>query len=704
MITQVNNLNIQSGSVPVTVHLSQGDTGNTIGFYLYNGSEPFNLDGYQVSVHGIRSDGVGFGPYQAATNSNYVSFVVRSVMTAIMGACLAEFTITGDGGASVGTANFAMLVEAGTFPNGPVYDTDISVYQQILNYVQTIPANLRSELSALSARMDEFTKLPDGSLSTAADAELVDIRIGNNGVTYSTAGDAVRGNDNEVKTTLSSMITSYANGVYNGTGYNFDTNTESLWEVGLINPYGVDVDNDTTIRTSVYVPANAEVITMSRSGFQIRIAKYNVSGEFDSSSDWIGYGNAPYVLNPSYKYRVSLRNVSGGTAGVENYDVVMFLLNTHDNFIAEDAIAACTGIPDRKISGLLEWKNGYIDLSTGSIVSNVKTVVNTTLIKGKILYMPDANYEFTIGRFDLSGAFIDRLGWFQTGSYLLESDKQYRVSIRRKDGADISVDEYTAIHVYDNDDDELITSKYYHKAFSILGDSISTFAGYIPTGNGSYYPDTSRVPDVTRVQDTWWYKAMTALQMNLLINNSWSGSCVCEGGTSAETGYTRSTSLNTDTRSPDVIIFAMGVNDFLNGIQLGEYDGTQSDFPTSTTTFREGYAMTLKRMLERYPRAEVWCATIMNCERMGEVGFPEKNAQGVPLSAYNDAIRQLANLFGCKVLDFDKCGITYQNLNVYMGDWGVTGTGQGLHPNEKGHSLMANQVIRQFDNFIRLCF
>lgn len=66
------------------------------------------------------------------------------------------------------------------------------------------------------------------------------------------------------------------------------------------------------------------------------------------------------------------------------------------------------------------------------------------------------------------------------------------------------------------------------KTFSILGDSYSTFQGHIPEKYQYYYPLPHNVDDVLRVEDTWWYQLAENMKMKLLVNNSFSGSTVCD--------------------------------------------------------------------------------------------------------------------------------------------------------------------------------
>lgn len=61
----------------------------------------------------------------------------------------------------------------------------------------------------------------------------------------------------------------------------------------------------------------------------------------------------------------------------------------------------------------------------------------------------------------------------------------------------------------------------------IIGDSYSTFKGYIPQAYAAYYSEEGRPEtDVTKVEQTWWYQVFDEMGLNLVLNNSWSGSTI----------------------------------------------------------------------------------------------------------------------------------------------------------------------------------
>lgn len=128
-------LNIRSGYMaPVTLHCSYGDSGETVTFYLFDGGDELDLTDATANVHGTRRDGANFGPFTCTILENAVSFKLQTAMTAVEGGGIAEISIT-KGSTTIGTCNFGIMVEDATFPNGVSYDSDPSVYQDILRYI-----------------------------------------------------------------------------------------------------------------------------------------------------------------------------------------------------------------------------------------------------------------------------------------------------------------------------------------------------------------------------------------------------------------------------------------------------------------------------------------------------------------------------------------------------------------------------------------
>lgn len=73
----------------------------------------------------------------------------------------------------------------------------------------------------------------------------------------------------------------------------------------------------------------------------------------------------------------------------------------------------------------------------------------------------------------------------------------------------------------------MFTKKMRDCAISILGDSYSTFVGHIPARQKFYYPRPETVPDVLHVEETWWHQLAVHRNYRILINDSYSGSTVC---------------------------------------------------------------------------------------------------------------------------------------------------------------------------------
>ncbi len=168
----------------------------------------------------------------------------------------------------------------------------------------------------------------------------------------------------------------------------------------------------------------------------------------------------------------------------------------------------------------------------------------------------------------------------------------------------------------------------------ILGDSYSTFKGYVPEGYAIYYSENERPEtDVTKVSETWWHQVCEEANLNLVLNNSWSGSTIgytgynntdCSKSSSfiyrlkqlIENGFFEKNQMDT------VFVFG-GTNDSWSNAPLGEIKYSDWEEKDLFSVLPAIYCF-LNLLKETLPQAKIYC--LINRDIKPEIVDCMKNA------------------------------------------------------------------------------
>lgn len=147
------------------------------------------------------------------------------------------------------------------------------------------------------------------------------------------------------------------------------------------------------------------------------------------------------------------------------------------------------------------------------------------------------------------------------------------------------------------------------KSVSILGDSYSTYEGYMtPSTNELWYYAKSKPTqtDVSNVRQTWWYQLISKKGWRLCVNNSYSGATISYTGYDGNDYSARSFNTRADNvGSPDVLLIFGATNDSWAGTPIGEYkyEGiTHGDL----YTFRPAMARLMDYVTTRYIGTDIY--------------------------------------------------------------------------------------------------
>lgn len=216
---------------------------------------------------------------------------------------------------------------------------------------------------------------------------------------------------------------------------------------------------------------------------------------------------------------------------------------------------------------------------------------------------------------------------------------------------------------------------------SIVGDSISTYAGYNPSNCAVYYDEAKQQANgLMSVRDTWWYQVINRLGGQLCVNQSYSGSRVSGEVFPSASCEERLSQLHTNQAMPDTILLYIGFNDFGNGVKIHKDDRPKQ----ISDCFEDSYAAMLEKIQQFYPAATVICGTLLQTyvKDRDTWQFPEACA-GIHIDRYNDTIRNLVdekNRKNIMLADLAATGVRYETLD-------------GAHPTVNGHRTIAEAWV-----------
>lgn len=232
--------------------------------------------------------------------------------------------------------------------------------------------------------------------------------------------------------------------------------------------------------------------------------------------------------------------------------------------------------------------------------------------------------------------------------------------------------------------------KFYGKTFSIMGDSVSTFENELPDNYVPWY--TSENADQTGVYaytDTYWGMLMQREGMELIVNDSYSGSRLtyAQGDTKPYmAGDARISALGNT--APDYMIILAGGNDVNQLATLGTFTPTLVDLTQitdeSANNFADAYKILITKIKTKFPNTRLVILWYHNMSHAPNVAHGGTNYG--KQAEYADIAKQVADFYGAQFIDLRKCGIDmFNNTTLDINN----------HPKKAGFELYYNYIIQK---------
>lgn len=559
-------------------------------------------------------------------------------------------------------------MEEGIFANTEAIEANANIIAAISADV----ANERTERiesdAVISARMDAFTTLPNGS--TLGDAELADIRVDAWGKTHTNAGTAVRSQVNELSNGM--KVVGYRKVQY------------AVVDNAYLNAEGTPTAVDSSGGNSWHVVQYVRVFE----GLTYYYTNLNVTGEAPHSAFYDANQNLVSVFKQEQGTNIPL-TIPNGVA------YVRFSTMAINNVLKFDIYE------NASVTDLLRFKNDVMsgELFTGANMTR-DNYINSNGNEQHIApsngywqitdYMPvDPNGAYSYSNLNVAGS--------APHSAYYDVDKKLVSVFKQVQGENIPLEvpsnaAYVRFSIY-------YTAKGYNgfslwNEFSIkhLEEKIEAVA--FDNGFWSDYGICINGDSIETESAGRW----SAMLKNRVPFKSYQNIAV--GGTRIQGQINSDERIAKISSDTDILITAGGTNDWAQNIPLGSLDTLEDP-----NTFYGAVDLYIKKVLEKFPDMIV----VMASNHFGccpdrftdskDVASGIYNDIDVPIYRYAKAIKDVAEFNSVYYVPiFEECGINKHNYETYnLSEYNNNGDHVYLHPNNSGAEKMLDVYLRHLE-------
>ena len=547
--------------------------------------------------------------------------------------------------------------------------------------ISTNATNIANEISArtsadslLSTRIDNIVALPEGS--TQGDAELMDIRVGANGITYATAGDAVREqfditnsalNNTDKEIIESEIIVKSRVAALEGDYYELVEAGKSINNAGVIETnanvdlYRVNVENVKSLKVASGTFLTSSGVFLDKDDNVLRALNINAYDE----SFWTEYNYGNFVPSGSkYLYVNVYKNKSYGPLSINLY---YYFIEKPDNINKEYCIDIFS---DLVSTGKFIDNNGNIQAPTKTPYAYCK-IQNYPDVKIKIVNNPLNNYfgccydaeDTLLGTITTETVNNETFLKLRDGTdYVLANLYTTTEFYYKKISLDLAVANINSLHTQDVIFDRI---NFNNKRVVVFGDSISYGA--------------ASGPDPYNIYTDSWIRLFKAKTNAEITNESESGACWTYGAAPQYVSIPEQVETYiSGSETPDIIFICAGTNDFGHDAVIGD--------PTddSNTTLYGALNTVLADLKTAYPNAVIVLFTPINRTAVNTV---EKMNY---FNSIRNAIFEIGIKNNCMIIDGEKMAFP-----LYAGEYQEFIMYDGTHPTKTGHRLYFDTVYQK---------